>query len=44
MTDMLASHKLSLLDRNIIILILQLFKNWSKHLINYQINKIRSSG
>ena len=39
----MASHKLSLLDRSIIkfLNIFGLFKNWSKHFINYQINKIR---
>ena len=39
----MASHKLSLLDRSIIkfLNIFGFFKNWSKHLINYQINKIR---
>ena len=39
----ISSHKLSLLDRSIIkfLNIFGLFKNWSKHFINYQINKIR---
>jgi len=39
----IASHKLSLLDKGIITFfnILGFFKNWSKHFINYQINKIK---
>ena len=39
----IASHKLSLLDKGIITFfnIFGFFKNWSKHFINYQINKIK---
>ncbi len=39
----IASHKISLLDRSIVsfLKIFGLFKNWSKHFINYQINKIK---